>query len=282
MNKRENLNVSENVPVKSSETQYNRYNMTLPQSFSVYNDEGSIIYRGEVEQIAQQLRAEILGFGQGVKAEPVVEPVAPAKGYTKKRGFFLVLPLILVALVIAVAVVGLFKTSFNGYIALYGYEYAVQKDIVLLDPVFSFLKQAFKIDLGSMPVEFALVSKPVTEGNVVGAVAKYALPISIVLYVLFALIALITSIAGLAGKRREDGTYRKARLGFISIVMFLCALIIGCGGILLTGGKIGDVVPFITGKGMLYAGYVYYAILAIPVVTFICTCCAYGKGKIRQ
>ena len=279
MSRRENLNVSENVPVKPSETQYNRYNMTLPQSFSIYNNEGSVIYRGEVEQVANQLRAELLGYGQGVQEEPVVEPVAPVVGYTKKRSFFLVLPLIFAALVIALAVVSLFKTSFNGYIALYGYGYAVQRDIVLLDPVFSFLKTTFKMDLASLPTDFAIASKVVEEGNVFGAIAKYALPVAIVLYVVFALITLITSIVGLASGRREDGTYRKARLGFLSIVMFLCAVIIGLAGVVAVNGKIDTIVKFIVRDGILYAGYAYYALLAIPVLTFVCTCLAYGKNK---
>lgn len=273
MKNAERINVSDNVPIEPVESQFNRYNMTLPQSFSVYNNEGNVLYRGEVEQVANQLRAELFGIEPPVVEKPIV------LGYTKKRSFFLIVPLILTALILAVAIVGLFKTSINGYVALYGYEYAVTKDVVLLDPLFSFLQSQFKLDLGNFPAEFATLAKPVEDGNVMGAIAKYALPVSIVLYVVFALIALITAIVGLAGRKQPNGTYKRAKFGFLSIVMFVCALLMAVAGVYATGGKIGDVANFITRANPLFAGIGYYAFLAIPVILFVCTCLAYGKTK---
>ena len=292
VNKADNsVRADEKVPVRPAENQYNRYNMTLPQSFSVYNDEGSVVYRGEVEQMANILRAELFGIEPSeavapAKAEPERKPAEKTekkkrksvRAYTKKRGFFLVLPIILAIVVLAVAVCGVFDVSFGEYISIYNYSYVVKTDFPMIDPVISFLNQTFGVDTGSLPAEFG---KYFTfDGtDFLSSFAGYALPLAIVLYLLFALIMLIVAIVGLAGKKREDGTYAKARLGFLSIIMLLCALITAVCGLYASGTAVEDLLGFVIGKNDFAAGYGLFAMIAIPIVTFICTCLAYGREK---
>lgn len=282
------VSVDNGVPVSPSENQYNKYNMTLPQSFSVYNDEGSVIYRGEVEQIANRLRAEIFGEEKPVKPD-VPQPEQPEKEEkekkekaknvcVKKRPFFFALSLILMAVVIAAAVTGFFEISFAKYVSIYNYKFVTEHNFAMLDPALSFVSTKFNVDLGSIHAEFFKVFT-VSSGEFLPQFVGYALPISIALYVLFALAAFIVSIAGLAGKRREDGTYAKAKLGFLSIAMFILALIAAVSGLYVSGGTIKDIVGFILGKADFSAGYVLYGMVIVPVIMFICTCLTYKKEK---
>lgn len=285
VNKTETVKADEKVPVRPAENQYNRYNMTLPQSFSVYNDEGSVVYRGEVEQMANLLRAELFGIEPSEVAAPVKEEKAETekkkkkvRSYTKKRGFFLVLPVILAVVVLAVAVCGLFDTPITEYISIYNHTYVVKTDFPLLDPVISFIGETFGVDTGALPTAFG--ESFVSGGEDFGAqLVKYALPVAIVVYLVFALIMLIVAIVGLAGKKREDGTYNKARLGFLSIIMFLCSLIIAVCGLSASGTEISALLEVLSGKNDFGIGYAMYVLIAVPVITFICTCLAYGKDK---
>ena len=266
--------INAQLPVEPTVEQYNRYNMLLPESFSIYNDEGSIIYRGDVEKAANQLRAEV--FGVGPVEEVVEQPkVKVAKRYDKKRGFFLFLPMLLALIALAAAVLGVLNIeSIKEYITIYNYKEA---GITMLDPACGFIESLIDgLDMG-VPTVFA--DTFVVGDELLDTIAYYAMTIASVLYVIFALIMVIVAIAGLAGKKNEEGFYRKAKLGFLSIVMLLCSLIIAVGGVILATGDIGGIVDFIIGNGDFTAGYVLYGIIAIPVVTFICTCCAYRRYK---
>ena len=271
-----------NITIEPNADQYNRYNITLPKSFSVYNDEGSVIYKGEVEKAANQLRAEIFGTGpvdeiEEVCEQPETKKKSKAKLYDKKRGLFLFIPFILALVILAAAVVGVFNVKeINEYVSMYEYK---ETGITILDPLFSFLKGKIDgFDL-KVPTEFAVFK---TGEEFADVFAAYALPIAIVLYALFMLFIFIVSIAGLAGKKNKDGFYRKAKLGYLSIVAFLCSLLIMVCGIYVSGGSIAQIVDFVTGKADFSIGYAMYALIAVPIITLICSCCAYRKYKEKK
>lgn len=279
------------VPVRLSENQYNRYNMTLPQSFSVYNDEGSVIYRGEVEQMANRLRAELFGiepteapsydFPETAEKPQKVQKPSRINAYTKKRTLFLVIPIILVVAILFFAVCGLFAVPFKSVISIYNYNYVVETNFPMTDPFISFLSEKFGIETGSIPAEFGKCFELFGE-DFLSSFAGYIVPVAIALYIVFALIMLIAAIAGVAGKKREDGTYAKARLGFLSIIMFLCSLIVLVGGLAISGTQASEIGGFFTGSGDFTAGYGLYLMIIVPVITFICTCVAYGKDKTAE
>lgn len=268
-----------NIAIEPNADQYNRYNITLPKSFSVYNDEGSIIYRGDVEKTANQLRAEIFGIGPVDEVEEVCEQPKEKKKvktklYDKKRGFFLFVPFILTLVVLAAVVVGVFNVKgINEYVSMYEYK---ETGIAILDPVFSFLKDKIDGFNLNVPTEFSVFE---TGKEFADVFCSYALIIGIVLYALFTLFAFIVSIAGLTGRKNKDGFYRKAKLGYLSIVAFLCSLLILICGIYVSGGSIAQIVDFVTGKADFSVGYAMYAMVAVPIITLICSCCAYRKYK---
>jgi hypothetical protein len=149
--------------------------------------------------------------------------------------------------------------------------------ISALDPVFSFLNGKFSLGLTEVPTIFGKCFT--ASSDTASMIAYYALPISIVVYVLFALIMLISSIIGLASKRAADGSYKKVRLGFLSVVMFLCALLAAVCGMIITGGTIKELLAFISGSAKFSAGYGLYAMAVAPILTFICTLFTYKKNK---
>lgn len=281
---------AETVPVKPDETQYNRYNMALPRSFSIYNEEGSVIYRGEVENVVSQLKREVFGkpYEKQEEEKPVVEEKVedkPAKKekskkevkvYDKKRSFFLIVPMVLFAVVLAAAVLGAFDTKALAYVAGSKHVWAGETYFGLLDPALGFLQNSFA------PLNFlAPATTFFNTFDMLGTTAfkaeGYVLVATTLIYMIFALEGLIVAICGLAGKKKEIG-YRKAKLGFLSIVMFVCAIgMLLCTG-LVAGVEIKDFATCFTGEGFTF-GYAAYALLAIPVLTFLCSCAAYRRVK---
>ena len=289
---------TESVPVKPVETQYNRYNMTLPRSFSIYNEEGSVIYRGEVESVATSLKREV--FEQTSENEKKEEPVVVeeetskkkekksqkkeektyekiAGTYDKKRAFFLVVPMILFAVILAAAILGAFDTKALAYVSGSKHVWAVDTHFGLLDPAIGFLTNTFdKLTVLEPATSFFKTFD--VQSTTAFAVQGYVLVATTVIYMVFALIGLISSICGLASKRKENGAYKKTKLGFLSIVMFVCAIGILLCTALCAGVNIKDILTCFTGDGFTF-GYGAYALIGIPVLTFICTLFSFRKVK---
>lgn len=280
--KKQNKNtVSNDVPVSSVDTQYD-YNVTSLKSFSIYNTEGGALYRGEVEAIAKQLRAEIFGVETSVNyevpetQEQPAEEVKSKKGskvYDKKRVFFFVLTMLFSLAIIAVAVISLFINDIDAYISIYNYKESV---IVMLDPIFSFLSSTFGITISGMPM---LIKESFTAGaDIASVIASYALPIATVIYLVCTLAIFIASIVGMA-KGKKDGYYKKVKLGFASIVCILCALIMGVSMMIVGGVGFDSILDFVIGKSELSVGYGWYGLVGLPVLTIICSLLTYRRAK---
>lgn len=278
---------AEAVPVKPAETQYNRYNMALPRSFSIYNEEGSVIYRGEVESVVSQLKREVFEKPYEKEEKPAVEEeqktetkkgkkAKETKAYDKKRSVFLIVPMVLFAVILAAAVLGAFDTKALAYVAGSKHVWAGETYFGLLDPALGFLKNTFEQLNFLAPATWFFNTFDMSEASAFKA-EGYVLIATTLIYMVFAIEGLIITICGLAGKKKENG-YRKAKLGFLSIVMFVCAIgMILCVG-LLSGVAITDFLTCFSGEGFTF-GYASYALLAIPVLTFVCSCVAYRRVK---
>lgn len=283
MKKQNNNTVSNDVPVSSVDTQYD-YNVTSLKSFSIYNTEGGALYRGEVEAIAKQLRAEIFGVETNVSydvpetQEQPVEEVkskkeSKVKAYDKKRAFFFVLTMLFSLAIIAVAVISLFINDIDAYISIYNYKESV---IVMLDPIFSFLSSTFGITIDGMPM---LIQESFTAGtDIASVIASYALPIATVIYLVCTLAIFIASIVGMA-KGKKDGYYKKVKLGFASIVCILCALIMGVSMMIVGGVSFDNILDFVIGNSELSVGYGWYGLVGLPVLTIICSLLTYRRAK---
>lgn len=268
---------SDRIPVDISETQYSRYNMNLPKSFSAYNDEGSVLYRGEVEHQADILRAEIFGL----------EPKAPSaalgegrssKGCARKRAFFLALAAVVLALALATIVIGAvpvdsiaeYAAVFNASDGENAYRYGLDQ------PVFAMLAE-LGVDVPLERRGFWFAFSLGEDRLFMPTFVFYALPTASLIYVVFATVALATAIAGLARKRRPDGTYKRARMGFSCVVMFLCVLIMIAAALGIAEIRVADLGDFFAGKGDLAAGGGLYAMAGASVVAFACACLSFGK-----
>ena len=49
-----------------------------------------------------------------------------------------------------------------------------------------------------------------------------------------------------------------------------------------SGTQASEIGGFFTGSGDFTAGYGLYLMIIVPVITFICTCVAYGKDKTAE
>lgn len=271
----------QSVPVEPASSQINRYNITSPRGFSVYNDEGSALYRGEVERVASQLRAEL--FGEEFRApETTAAPEAQAKpkrakekskAYDGKRVFFLVLSLIVSLAVIAMAVIGVIESASldvaKEYTSIFNADGTY---VTIFDPCKGLLElfgakglePVYEFDFGT---------------DTLGKIITYAFPICQCVYLFGAVLVLIHSIVGLA-KKKKGGVYtHKPMFGLISILMFVFAIVTTISGVMASGLGFENILTFLQPGGGFSAGYGLYVMLGAPIITFVCSTCSFRRAK---
>lgn len=218
-------------------------------------------------------------YGKGIPAAELVavkkkEAIAKkyaAKKYEVKRTAFCVIAIVLMVIVLAVMGLGMFSSMRKAF-AVYTFTAGEETtSIGFLDPLFSALKGK-SAEVAGMPTSFADIAK---EEN---GFVSFALSAAIALYLAFTFVTLIKGIMGVASKKDAIG-YKKAKMGGFSIVMFVSMLIIAACGLYLTRATGADLGGFFTGKAPLSAGVGFYFLLVIPMLTFACSCLAFGKRK---
>lgn len=210
-----------------------------------------------------------------------------AKLYEKKR----VLPLILIAIVslltIAVILSGLFGLNFLGL-----YKIPIEEGtaialpvpspdgtvITASDPIVGIVKSVVDVDMESVYHEvFLNYEKENTE--TLKVISLYAVPVALVIILIFAVIALIKALVAIFSGKKE-GYYHKFKFGFLSIVGFLCGLILVIGGLYVAKINLTEIGDFLLAKPMIMqAGYGLYALLVLPIISFVMTCIGYKKKK---
>lgn len=210
-----------------------------------------------------------------IKREAKAKKYAP-KRYAVKRTAFPVITIVLCVVVLAVVGLGL-VASMSRYVGVYTFAQAEEKSsVVALDPVFSALKK-IGVEIEGMPTIFG--EKAVVEEGILNDIAYWALPAAIVVYVVLTIVLLFVAIAGAARKKDANGTYKKVKMGFMSILNFVCALVIAASGLYLTATPATETIGFFTMSGAFAAGIGYFVLLAVPVLTFVCGCASFGKRK---
>lgn len=200
--------------------------------------------------------------------------------YVKKRPAALIVIAVFAFIIILAAALGALVPAISGYVSILNVtESGETSGISMLDPVISFAQTVFGIDFAEMglPNEFVGYINMESE-DILVTIASIALPVAILIYVILALSALIAAIIGLICKARETKGFAKIKLGVVSIIMFVCALLTVVGGFALTGGKLAEIMSFISG-GTVTIGYGIYAMIVVPIIIFICSCCGYKKNK---
>lgn len=209
--------------------------------------------------------------------------VKAKKLYEKKRGvalFIVALFMLVVILASALGVVNL--VNLDAYVAAYiqpGIQAEDNVNISIIDPILGTIKDLAKVNLDSNFYKSYLADNT-ADADVITKIALYAVPVAALLIIVFAFIGFIKAIVALFAKKTLSGQVKKYGFGFISIVMFLCALIMAAGGIYVSEIEITKALDYLIGKStVLNAGYGMYALIAIPIITFVCSCCAYKKAK---
>lgn len=209
--------------------------------------------------------------------------VKAKKLYEKKRGvalFIVALFMLVVILAAALGVVNLL--NLDAYVAAYiqpGVQAEDNVNISIIDPILGTIKDLAKVNLDSNFYKSYLADNT-ADADVITKIALYAVPVAALLIIVFAFIGFIKAIVALFAKKTLSGQVKKYGFGFISIVMFLCALIMAAGGIYVAEIEITKALDYLIGKStVLNVGYGMYAMIAIPIITFVCSCCAYKKAK---
>lgn len=209
--------------------------------------------------------------------------VKAKKLYEKKRGvalFIVALFMLVVILAAALGVVNLL--NLDAYVAAYiqpGVQAEDNVNISIIDPILGTIKDLAKVNLDSNFYKSYLADNT-ADADVITKIALYAVPVAALLIIVFAFIGFIKAIVALFAKKTLSGQVKKYGFGFISIVMFLCALIMAAGGIYVAEIEITKALDYLIGKStVLNVGYGMYALIAIPIITFVCSCCAYKKAK---
>ena len=212
---------------------------------------------------------------------------AGRKVYSKKRILF-----ILIALILGLAIIAMIAIPFTKALnQVYPYisllkktevnsetEEATTKYMMVGDPVIG-LFELFGKPIESMPTDYVNMLPEAESRTTMDKIFGYVIPIAIGLYAIFDLLVVIFMIVALF-KGKKNGVYKKVKIGFLTICMFIFAVALTIGCLLLNGG-FGSFMPFLTGNGATgyFAGIGLFIMVGVPVLMFICTCLNYKRLK---
>lgn len=206
---------------------------------------------------------------------------APAL-YVRKRTGALAVIFIVMLLLIAINVVGYLNIeNVSGYVAIYN---IVDGDnnirVSALDPTIAIVRALTKNEAVESVYFTYFIDGNLDNADFLTKVSVFAVPVASLIIVLFAVIGLIKALVAMCSKRKENGCFAKYKFGFLSVAMLLCGAITFFGGLYVAGIKLTDALEFITFKStVMNAGYGLYAIIVLPIISWIMTCIAYKKQK---
>ncbi len=231
--------------------------------------------QGQAKELASVSSEKIDAIAKNDKDKGISE----SKLYTKKRGASLVVIAILMFVVVAAAALGLVGIDgVDGFVAAYIVpDNASNVNISIVDPALGLIKDLAKIDLDSNFYASFLADKP-ANASIITTIAFYAVPAAALLLVVLAIIGFVKALAALFAKKTLSGKVKKSGFGLISIIMLVSALIMLVGGLFVANIEIAKALDFIVQKSaVMNVGYGLYALIVIPIITFICSCVAYKK-----
>jgi len=277
---------------KNEAVEYNTptFSQNVPmRGFSVYNSEGDVYYKNEVERMANELRRELYPTAQTVSYDFPDLPVRREEAKPKKvektatmRVFPLVLILILNVLVLAVIALGCFDIGSIGTTIAVFFKETVgggAQSVSLLDGLFG--------ELAGIGMQSKLDYSMHTD--MTARIMLIVFAAGGVLATLFSLVQVIVAIVALATNKKGK---KRARFGVVAFftLIFLFAALIGLIGVKAQVG-FGDFCSLTFPKALgeyglprvdegytLFSGYGLYALIIVPILTMILSACV-GKKK---
>ncbi len=213
------------------------------------------------------------------EAERAAATDGKKRAYVNKRTFAVILITLLLLVMAAICAIGLFELSFSDYTAVFVVpqnhgedEYVTMTSLVqgLFDDY----------DFHNVSDYFKSVFNEKTENaSAMEKIALYAAPVACVILFVITVFGFLKSLVSLF-RGAKNGAYHKYKFGFISILTLLCSAVIIFGGMYIFGMTADAIGDFFMGTStVLNASYGAYAILVIPVLTFILSCVSYKKEK---
>ena len=202
------------------------------------------------------------------------------KRYISERPGAHAIILILSLVVIGVAVLGCITGMINiapvdEYITLFNTA-GSDRNIDVIDPVLALVNNFVNLGLSNGYSQFFQLA------DIQDVIAVYAVAGSVLLILILAICYFIMSIVALASKKDNNGYVKKLGFGAVSIIMFICSLIVLVGGFMLSGLTLDmdGILAFLLPDGTKFcAGYGLFGLIAISILTFICSCCGYKREK---
>ncbi len=200
-------------------------------------------------------------------------------GYRRRKGFLLLMAIFMIA-ILGIAVLGYLGNIIPEYISAFNKVDGEETLYLgLTDPVMGGLKKFAKMDTDSYFYSDYL--EDMTGASTIDKIIAYGMPIAIILSLLFALILFISILVGLFKKGIRKGyVAKKTRLGFLSFLLFLFALVIAGGTFMWNGEGLSNITAFITNKAeKVSAGYGLLGLVGLSLLNLIFSLCTHKKVK---
>ena len=258
------------------------YQNNAMRGFSIYNSEGNVEYKAEVERMVYELRQELY------PTQEVTAPVLTVKNATaskkasrvkdkNKKKAPVVFVLIFNVLILAVIALGCFDLGKAGTMIAPFY-----KETATAVVPFSVLDGLFSLTGMGAVVDYYIYDAFAQVMLIVFAAAGALLTALTVWQI-------IAAIVSLARKKEK----REIRFGVRAFFMLLCFVAIllsivalkaefGFGDIcsLILPPSLGEFgLPRVDEGYVLYSGYGAYALIILPILTMICSACIYKRKK---
>ncbi len=225
---------------------------------------------------------EMVSYGSnGPVAASYAQPASKAKkakkalasGSVKKRKVIVFLVLVLMAVVLAVGVLGYLQLdAVKEYVGVLN---ANEEDVYFHDPVFGALEKwasDFVPKLGDSVYYDSYLSTIQTD-NIAITISLYVLPAALVLIVLFAIIVIIKALVALLSKK-------DCKLGFLSLLTAIFGLFVAGCGVIWNNMGFAEIINFIKmDAANVSAAYGLYALIGLPLIAAILSAFAYKKIK---
>lgn len=253
---------------------------SVTRGFSVYNSEGNVTYKAEVERMVYELRQELYPTTIPTPALPVKEEAAPQKKPAKAKvagkknapaAIILIANLIFLAIV-AIGCFDVFGKIGCEIAPFYKDAAGACVPVSILDGLFAQLGLPSQLDYS-------------VQADAVDKIFLIVFAVTGALTVVFALWQVIASIVCLAQKK-----VKKIRFGWRAFLMliFLFGVLLSVIALKAQIG-FGDLCSLILPKDLGYGlpcegegftlcgGYGLYGLIVLPIITMICSACIYKK-----
>ncbi|MCR4660987.1 MAG: hypothetical protein K5765_03170 [Clostridia bacterium] len=224
----------------------------------------------------------VLTKAQARQTSANVVPAGPVHGYVKKRIVFIILAALLSLVFLAMVVIPFIKSidAINPYISIFKLTEGETTTYMFgAEPAVGAIGELTKMDLSKFAGGF-LNMIPVAEARTTAdLIFIYLLGAFALLYIAFDLIAFLSMFIAIFLPKKGN-VYKKVKLGYCAIIMFISALGVLATGLMLNGG-FADFQAFLLGSGAVHycCSIGAYIMVGLPIILFILSCLNYKKVK---